>query len=439
MIKSSWAVLLCKFNDDSTEPFTRDYYEDLFTASGVGSHNMVDFFRDVSHGNLDLSDSRVFGWYTLTQKLSDYGLTGAEKLKNRHKLISSWAVQAAAANGDDLSQYVSSAGSRVVVCMNVPTDLFSDGVGGGAGVVCDNLSTEPRSLGQEMGHFYGLDHSRADTIIPCGDDSGEDYKDFWDVMSTAGCAHSAPHPRYGFIGPGLNAANMASRNWLDESRVWNTSNRSFDTVVQIRPLHRRDLPGYLAARLGPYLVEFRIKESWDASIPRPTMLIHRFEDNHSYIMSANNGDQDLVVGSVFGTADTGNSNLSIFTGVTKIEVIEINANEQFAKIRLVYYPPFEEPSLGGILFGGVDKGGSGHIFVPGRGFVPIPPHSPFVHILQQIAAYESSELIASVHLRNTVRREALSAIASLVENQMQTLQAFRQPAPRQQTQECEGE
>ena len=146
MIKSSWAVLLCKFNDDSTEPFTRDYYENLFTASGVGSQNMVDFFRDVSHGNLDLSDSRVFGWYTLDKQASEYGLTGAEKLKNRGNLIN-WARQAAAAKGDDVSQ------SPVVVCMNVPTDLF----GGGAGVVCDNLSMEPRFLGQEMGHFYGLD------------------------------------------------------------------------------------------------------------------------------------------------------------------------------------------------------------------------------------------------------------------------------------------
>ena len=106
MIKSSWAVLLCKFNDDSTEPFTRDYYEDLFTSSGIGSQNMVDFFRDVSHGNLDLSDTRVFGWYTLNKKISEYGLTGSEKLKNRSDLIN-WARQAAAANGDDLSQYVS--------------------------------------------------------------------------------------------------------------------------------------------------------------------------------------------------------------------------------------------------------------------------------------------------------------------------------------------
>jgi len=387
---------------------------------------MVDFFRDVSHGNLDLSDTRVFGWYTLNKKRSDY--TG---LDTRADLIK-WARQAAVANGDDLSPYVS-----VVVCMNVLTDLF----GGDDGAVCDPDSTDPRFLGQEMGHFYGLDHSRAETVKPCGNDP-IDYKDFWDVMSTAGCAFSAPHARYRFIGPGLNAANMASRGWLDESRVWTRAkgNRSFDTVVTLRPLHRRDLPGFLAARLGEYLVEFRSQERWDAAIPKPAVLIHRFEDNHSYIMSANNGEQDLVAGNVFGTTDVGNS--IIIASTTGLEVVEINADERFAKIRLVHRPAFEEPSLGpGILFGGVANGGAGIIILLGGTITikPVPPHSPFVQILQQVAAYESSEAISSVHIRNTVRRETLSAIASLIENQMQTLQTFRQPAPPQQTQECEGE
>ena len=126
------------------------------------------------------------------------------------------------------------------------------------------------------------------------------------------------------LGPGLNAANMVGRGWLDKSRVWSTNNESFDTVVTLRPLHRRDLPGFLAARLGRYLVEFRIQERWDAAIDRAAVLIHRFDDNQSYLMSARNGDQDLVAGSVFGTTDTGSSAASIFTGATGVEVVEIN-------------------------------------------------------------------------------------------------------------------
>ncbi len=138
MIQSPWAILLCKFSDDDSEPFSRKYYEDLFTSSGNGSQNMVDFFRDFSHGTLELGNSQVFGWYTLNKSRSDYGLTGEVKLKNRPNLIK-WALQTAAAQGDILSSFVS-----YVVCMNVPTDLF----GGGIGVVCDNNSMDPSQLFQ---------------------------------------------------------------------------------------------------------------------------------------------------------------------------------------------------------------------------------------------------------------------------------------------------
>ncbi len=139
-----------------------------------------------------------------------------------------------------------------------------------------------------------------------------------------------------------------------------------------------------------------------------------------------------MAGSVFETP------AATFTGATRVEVIEVNVSGQFAKIRLVHTPAFEAPSLGGIIFGGIDRGGSGHIYVGGK-FIPIPPHSPFIQVLDQIAVHESSEAIASVQIRNAVRREALSAIASHVENQMRTLQTFRQPAPSLQIEAREGE
>lgn len=438
MIQTPWAVLRCKFKDDDSEPYGRQRYEDLFTSSGMGKLNMVDFFRDMSHGQLDLSGSRVFGWYILDKNRSAYAVEiAADMVKARLDLIA-LARQAASADLTKNGPFFS-----VVVCMNVPTDLF----GADTGAVCDDgrwptdgtgadtvatgmSSMSPSLLGQEMGHVYGLAHSRADG-------STADYMDPWDVMSNA-ARFMSPHPNFTELdvrarpvfrlGPGLNAANMAGRGWLDESRVWSTSNESFDTDITLRPLHRRDLSGFLAARLGTYLVEFRIKEGWDAALDRAAVLIHRFDDNQSYLMSANNGDQDLVAGSVFGTTDTGRSNVAVFPGATGVKVVEINANERFAKIRLVHLPAFEEPSLGGIIFGAADKGGHGIIILPGKGVIPIPPHSPFVHILQQIAAYVSSEAIASVHLRTAVRREALSTIASLADNQMQTLQTVLQPA-----------
>lgn len=388
MIKSSWAILLCKFSDDLTEPFPRNYYEDLFTASGVGSQNMVDFFRDVSHGNLDLSDTHVFSWYTLKQKRSEYMGSGANS--NGRTDLLDWARQAAGANGDELSP-----DAGVVVCMNVETDLF----GGGDGVVCGPGSTDPQYLGQEMGHFYGLDHSRA----------------------------------YGStIGTGLNAANMAGRGWLDESRVWQTSNRSFSTVVQPQPLHRHDSPEFLAARIGEYLVEFRSKEGWDAAIPKPAVLIDSFQDNQSSLISANNGEQDLVVGNTFGTLEK----MSIYGSHTRIEILEIDGNQRWAKVRLAHSPgrvpqyfeedrPFRNPGVAWRDFIGRDDA----LLVVNGKETRLQRSSPLFQVLEKVAAYESHEAIASTQIRKMVRRETLSELVTLAENQMQTLQAFSHSVP----------
>jgi hypothetical protein len=66
--QTPWAVLHCKFSDntsDATMPNTGrlhdlNFFKALFTKAGTGTHNMVDFFRDMSHGSVDLSGSEVF-------------------------------------------------------------------------------------------------------------------------------------------------------------------------------------------------------------------------------------------------------------------------------------------------------------------------------------------------------------------------------------------
>jgi hypothetical protein len=158
-----------------------------------------------------------------------------------------------------------------------------------------------------MGHGFGLEHSRADdpsvNVIQC-DRSTLDYRDPWDKMSTECDYFDTDDPDYSCSGPGLNAANMRGRGWLDESRVWKAGIQNFDQTITLRPLHRLDLDGWLAAEIPPieadghgrFLVEFRLKDEWDSAIPRSAVLVHRFFGNQSYIMSGRTGTLDLVVG-----------------------------------------------------------------------------------------------------------------------------------------------
>lgn len=346
-----WAVLLCKVTDNQSETPVPNFWEvceRFFTRTDAG-FNAVRFFSDMSHGSIDLSSSLVFGWFTLDVD-TEYVLRPGQDIQDHVMTL----AKQAAGGVLNLNSFFG-----VVLIMNVATgwaqgSYHTAGGNPGPGVFADWRRVDGRNFdgslgprgtgggngteifGQEMGHGYGLGHSRRDG-------SNADYQDRWDIMSTDN-ANSVSDPDYCARGPGLNAWNMRGRGWLDESRVWRASSGLFDQVVQLRPLHRHDLPGLLAAELPPndgtgdhgrYLVEFRIKDAWDAGIPRSAVLVHRFltaaQDNdgwpHSYIMSGTNGNQDLVEGDVFAPNVPGGRS-------PRVEVLQINENDKVVTVRL---------------------------------------------------------------------------------------------------------
>jgi len=300
--------------------------------------------------------------------------------------------------------------------MNVSTDLFG---GGGRLAVCDLNSMQPALLGQEMGHGYGLAHSRIDG-------STDDYRDSWDTMSTAN-AYSAPHDDYGSVGPGLNAWNMRSQGWLDETRVWRGGSGAFDSTIVLRPLHRRDLPGLLAAELpGGYLAEFRVQERWDAGIPRAAVLVHSFDDNHSYLVPSNAGSRDLGEGDKF---ERGSQTIP-WAGYTGLEVVDIDAQAHTAEIRVQRVPRergHESEGIFGQILGGVGVDGGGILILPGGRVVPIPPWDPTIRIAEQIAIFRESTHINDSTLQDAVRRRALENIATHAQKGLEGLHVFESP------------
>jgi hypothetical protein len=438
MAATPWAILLCKFSDVSTEPYPRLRYEEIFSTAGSGKWNMVDFFRDMSHGHVDLSGSRVFGWYTLEQKQSDYTGKGTNP-KGRGDLIN-WARQAAAKVGDDLSAFF-----NVVVTTNAPSDLF----GGLGGVVADDgrkdngmTQLSPSLLGQEMGHGYGLDHSRMEG-------STLDYQDGRDVMSTP-TNFMAPHPVYTeldakgspifLIGPGLNAANMWAMGWLDLSRTWTgwapgATIPELDGPVELRPLHRPDLPGYLCARVGDLFIEFRVNERWDAGIGDSMVLIHDYFDGHSYIHFNDAGQPALVTGDSLSQGYTGDPTVPIHGAGFRITVNNIDANAQIATIRIRTWGSNTPAPVGpGIPFGGVTNDGGGWVLVNGK-VVPVPPRTPEFTVLELIAEARESQAIRNGVARGIALQQVYEAIGGIAAARAADIQAYREPAPLRQRSE----
>lgn len=411
-VSTPWAILLTKWSDNSVEPQPRGFFDNLFTTSGTGSFNMTDYFDTMSHGKLDLGGSAVHGWFTLDQPQTAYvgnSPVGPGQL-GRDELIAA-AKAKATVGGVDLSKYYG-----VVVAMNTMTDLF-----GGRAALCDPGSFQPTVLGQEMGHGYGLLHSRVDG-------STADYEDPWDTMSTWDSCHFAGDPTYGLIGPGLNAANMRNMGWLDETRVWKPSAAAFTQQIELRPLHARGLPGLLAIELpgapGGFLVEYRVPEDWDAAIPRPAVFVHRLDNGSSYRMVGSSGLSDLVEGETF----TSGGGVSSFSSQTTVRVDEINEERHYAKVTVHHQPRHivHDEGIVGEIFGGVAVDGGGFIWVNGHPH-PVDPWGPLKEIGMQLVAHRSAEQISGPIVRIDAKRDALSKIIEVASSALVELDHMESP------------
>jgi hypothetical protein len=379
---------------------------------------MVDYFRDMSHGVLDLNGSRVFppneGWYTLPTARSDYkGFdTVIDGTVVGRSALQIWARAAAAAAGDDLSGYI-----NIVVITNPSADLF----GGSGGVSADDgrnpvngmTSLSPSLLGQEMGHGYGLEHARIEG-------SEADYKDPFDVMSTA-AAFMAPHPVYTetddqsrpifLIGPGLTAATMSAMSWLDSTRVWSAASDR-QSIVDLRPLHRRDLPGYLCARVGDLFVEFRMNEGWDAGLSAPVVLVHDYFNGHSYLQPADSGSKGLLAGDVYSQGDVSNRPGRLHGAGLKITVEAIDATERTARLSVEKWADQRVSAGPASIFGGVANDGGGWVIVNGRVTI-VPPRSPLLRLLEHVGQVQASETITHGLARGLIQQQVYTAIAEL--------------------------
>jgi hypothetical protein len=401
-------VLLCNFIDHpeqpnpnpSQEPSSLQYYRDMFTETGADRLGLYNYWKDVSYGNLNLTGTRVLGWYMVKDENGQFmtsaqftGLTTGHQVDrcvqtaqadpaNARVDFSRPVMVSALTQRDPLVQTTLAADVRdsdttitvasstgfppppfPVYLVDPASSFFPYGdevnvtaVNGTTWTVVRNyerpgatahsageavvLLSEPAFQGatdafaafpanvslagaaREMGHLFGLNHSRRLST------STSDYDDCYDIMS-ASCSGYSSSPfyanAYSFAdtdfgdpnggtgngaGPGMSTPYLDQAGWLPRDRGTNfDSGGCAQTSFGMAALNRPEAPGYLEVRrpaavtipnpggttIGDYYtIELRNKSGWDRGIPADAFVLHLHgQDTYSYWV-------DSVAGSIVG-------------------------------------------------------------------------------------------------------------------------------------------
>jgi hypothetical protein len=366
------AILLCKFSDSAkTEPHPASFYRDLFVRRGTGGLN--DYWIAASLGAINLDGSKVFDWKTLKNTRAEYlaAHIGDDGKVSRGGLVNG-AIDAFKV---DRTQYVG--------CVAI---FDADTKDGGAslpnilahhgGDDCVNVTF----LAHETGHVFGLAHSfDTSTRIaePLWPSAPGEYFDRHDIMSAMGVNSDAGH-RFSPRGPLLNVPNLDRMGWLPAARVWHPmSNSSHSYDVDIVALEHPEVSGYLAAKAGGWIAEFRIPDGFDRGLRRPAVLFHNEVANPNSIIIASdaaNNIHEWQPGQVY-------VNRPLFNrfGGARVTVVSFDLQKKTARLRVVVKatrPPFIDPDvIFGLGIGQLPRDGVILVLRDGK-IIPIPVPFP---------------------------------------------------------------
>jgi len=197
-------VVMVNFQDKQTQPFTREQ------AQSVMFGTTSDFYREASYGQTWLTGD-VYGWYTIPVSFTTCDTTA----------IANYAKQAAATGGANLTAY-----DHLVYAFpqNACTWQGRGSVGGSPSEAWVNEWFELGIVGHELGHNFGLYHSRS---MDCGNAvvgsncTISEYGDIFDMMGGADSAHFNlfQKERLGWVNGGANppltSVSSSGSYWLD--------------------------------------------------------------------------------------------------------------------------------------------------------------------------------------------------------------------------------
>lgn len=302
--RKPWAIILCRFKGAAahpSEPAVEALYRRMFMP---GSGGLIEYWRDASLGNIDITGSRIFGWIEVDiprDKAGGFALSNPVG-PGRSGLVDA-AIRAVLAKDpraldgfhSQMSVYNENWSSD-----NVPLDqqfagspFWIDGSADGRGKVNLTPVHEAQIVAHEMGHGFAMSHD-------VNFDATVAYADPCCVMSQRPLFTPDGWPSR--FGPAVCLPHLVQHSWMYGKRIFGDMNWTVPQGgINVRLAQISD-PG-ADANLGAMLPMFKFEDEWDYFLEyvRPTSWNRGLSGDFVFIRRirpSNAGPTAAILGSI---------------------------------------------------------------------------------------------------------------------------------------------
>ena len=268
----AYVTILCRFADSTAvTPHPLSYYQNLLTGSAYPG--LDHYWREVSDGRVNLTGSRVVGWYDLPLPRASYFPRGANADPDWDRMVADCTGAADAEVDFRLYSGVNLQFNTYMFASWGGTAFHTrDGVNGLLPTTWMAPWAGHSVYAHEMGHSFGLPHSSGPYAAT--------YDSKWDVMSNAATLRNPAYDDY--IGQHTMIWHKDILGWVPASRKYVPAPGSERTLVLERSAHPSATADPLMVQVpipyAPgqfYTIETRHFDGYDAVVPGKAVVIHR--------------------------------------------------------------------------------------------------------------------------------------------------------------------